>query len=264
MEVLNGSSRSVPPPLGSGPLIWGRWLIVETLDGSPSLQLIDNNRNEVMHHRGGAFAETMYIYSSTVETLLRELENPLIMSMGLGLGYNELMVAAKSLAVGKTCRLQSFESDDELRDSFLGFVRGEENPLTPMYHKICEYLSTPASEIRKWLSERLVRNEWKCDPAFVSVAQLLPGINGYLWDAFSQKTSPDLWTAEMLDGVLAKAGEKCLFASYASLGVLKRALKAANMTVIKRDGFFGKRNSTFAHRGEFSELPDLRKEVFQK
>jgi tRNA U34 5-methylaminomethyl-2-thiouridine-forming methyltransferase MnmC len=74
-----------------------------------------------------------------------------------------------------------------------------------------------------------------------------------LFDAFSAKTSPDLWTEEFLVEFFNKAtAGDALISTYASRTALKNALKRAGFLVEVREGFKGKRNSTLASKGLFS------------
>lgn len=74
--------------------------------------------------------------------------------------------------------------------------------------------------------------------------------NGVFWDAFSDKTSPELWDAAFLGDFLSGAcAERCILATYAAKGILRRALATAGFLCLPRGGFGGKRESTFAVRG---------------
>jgi tRNA U34 5-methylaminomethyl-2-thiouridine-forming methyltransferase MnmC len=58
-----------------------------------------------------------------------------------------------------------------------------------------------------------------------------------------------LWNQDLLEAMIEfLAGPKCVFASYASRTVLKKALKKFGFKLEKRAGFAGKREATFAVR----------------
>jgi tRNA U34 5-methylaminomethyl-2-thiouridine-forming methyltransferase MnmC len=77
-----------------------------------------------------------------------------------------------------------------------------------------------------------------------------PIISLFFFDAFSGKSTPELWTPEFLALFLQRvAQEKAVFATYACTGTLKRTLQTAGFVVEKRPGFQGKRDSTTAVLG---------------
>ncbi|MEO0336841.1 MAG: hypothetical protein AAF202_10620, partial [Pseudomonadota bacterium] len=84
-----------------------------TKDGSPTLEITVEGVNENMHNFHGAFSETDYIYG---EALRWALASPVptlrVLSVGLGLGYNEIMTAAWSLRATESghCRVGSLHS----------------------------------------------------------------------------------------------------------------------------------------------------------
>ena len=71
-----------------------------------------------------------------------------------------------------------------------------------------------------------------------------------LYDAFSSKSTPELWSEDFLSSFLDGLGEDCVFTTYASTGALKRALKKIDFQIVPRKGFLGRRESTLAVRGE--------------
>ena len=87
--------------------------------------------------------------------------------------------------------------------------------------------------------------------------------HGILYDAFSAKTCPDLWSEEFLTLFLQKlAAPDCVFSTYASRGGLRRTLVQQGFRVFLRQGFQGKRQSTYAVRGRFADptfLTDIQK-----
>ena len=69
--------------------------IVTTADGSPSLSIEDSSGYvEKMHHAAGAMSESIYIYGEAVQKVLDRRWPLRVLSVGLGLGYNELITAA--------------------------------------------------------------------------------------------------------------------------------------------------------------------------
>lgn len=208
-----------------------------------------------MHHSGGAFSETIYIYEPAVIGAFERFEKPVIVSVGLGLGYNEILVAVQAMKRGQSCELVSFESDRLLREAFCGFVgvgfdsaggslKTTESSLNDVYRKICRYFEVDESEIRKWFAD----SNWQCQPALEGPAQLPEVVHGFLWDAFSKKTTPELWEESFLIESFRRGAIGCQLATYASNSALKRSLKTSGYDLEIREGFQGKRNATQAIR----------------
>ncbi|MBK7845346.1 MAG: hypothetical protein IPJ71_17000 [Bdellovibrionales bacterium] len=75
-----------------------------TQDGSPTLRLRDSSGlGESMHNLKGAFSETLYIYLPTLQRAF-EWQEPetRLLSVGLGLGYNELSPQPLHLKIIRT------------------------------------------------------------------------------------------------------------------------------------------------------------------
>ena len=110
-----------------------------TADGSPTLRL---QGQEPMHSLQGALSETLYIYGPVIELALEQPE-PRLLSVGLGLGYNELLTMALSLRAEKTFSLVSLESEEWLRDEFVSWASGSENSLL---HEVYQSLLGPMAK----------------------------------------------------------------------------------------------------------------------
>ncbi|MEK6772445.1 MAG: MnmC family methyltransferase [Bdellovibrionota bacterium] len=242
--------------------------VEETQDGSPTLRLLPlsqstEERPESMHHSGGAYSESVYIYGEIINEAMRKLspqKQPVgVLSLGLGLGYNELLVAATSIQNGieKNFRLQSYEIVPELISSFLSFCRGEILALEvkETYQKMMTFYEKnfrlAPSEILKCLVQAWDEGRWKIDRDF-SVISEKESCHVLLYDAFSGKTNQSLWTEEFLTRkLMVCSAPDALFGTYACRASLKQALKNCNYEIHIRDGFLGKRNSTQARRGVF-------------
>jgi hypothetical protein len=248
--------------------MWSEFGYLEetTGDGSPTLRLLgvrsDNKPSESMHHSGGAASETEHIYGLIAQIILSEEGaqagfRPRFLSLGLGLGYVEMTLAREALKYpGKPLEsLVSFESEQVLRDFFMDWVFGQPIP------RACERTYDRAAHFvlrnSPWTTEQL-KNElqsWMTSKRWVMGGEIekevsLKGrFSGIFYDAFSAKTSQSLWSEAYLENFLSSfADSNCLFSTYASLGALKRALKNQDFQIIKRKGFAGKRNSTFAFK----------------
>jgi len=94
--------------------------------GTPGAPLEDCS--EAMHSLRGAFSETVYIYGTAIRLAAERGFNERVLSMGLGLGYVELLAAAIALHTGRQVRGESFEIVPELRDYFRAWLDGHELP----------------------------------------------------------------------------------------------------------------------------------------
>ena len=221
---------------------------LETADGSPTLKL--SSEGEPMHSLEGAFTETQYIYQPIVEKAFESVENPVILSVGLGLGYNEILAVCESIKQGKLPSLiQSYEAVPELRTAFEDWICNEADSNTiydDILQRYAEHYSLPASAILFRLRDLLSANKLILDGA-IEATTVPPRANAICFDAFSNKTNPELWNEEFLTQFFKNASsEKCYVSTYACTGTLKRALKTNGFLVELKKGFGTKRESTAA------------------
>jgi len=225
--------------------------IIETADGSPSLE---GDHGEAMHNRKGALSETLEIYGGAFMLACEMVEKPKTLSVGLGLGYNEIMIAALALKSQKSeLELLSYEVNDELRSSWLNWIIGKDSILAPTYEKICHLLEVQMElnkdHIKPWLVQQYENQIWKLDSRLDSNTLFSDKFNCILYDPFSSKTNPECWDENFIIELLTKcAAQNCVLSSYASKGTLKRALKNQGFIVNNPEGFGGKGNRTLAVR----------------
>lgn len=236
-----------------------------TGDGSPSLRLLkavfaDAEKGESMHHSGGAAAETELIYGQVLRRCFQEIPQPHFLSVGLGLGYVELVAVRESLLKQNPhFTLESFELVPELRQWFLVWLQG--GPLSEevqqVYDLVLKFVlhETPylkPENLKELLLEKKENQQWSLQGALTESFVLARKSQGLLFDAFSAKTTPEIWTEEFLADFFARAtDENAVVATYACRGSLKRALQQAGFEIEVRPGFQGKRNSTRAYKGIF-------------
>lgn len=238
-----------------------------TGDGSPSLRLLQGHipeveKGESMHHSGGAAEETELIYGRVIRKCFTETSNPHFLSIGLGLGYVEMTVAREALLKQDfNFTLESFELVPELREYLKQWLKsGDLSPeIVSVYDQVLKYIlkdTTLSSQaVKDLLAAKIESNEWRLRGPLVADSEFIAKAHCLLFDAFSAKTSPDLWTEEFLVDFLNRstAGD-AIVSTYASRGTLKRALKTAGFFVETNEGFKGKRNSTMAFKGS-AQLP---------
>lgn len=240
------------------------FLIEPTLDGSKTLRLKTQpfvtlqddeapRTGESMHHSGGAFSETCYIYGPPLEWALKSISKPQILSIGLGLGYVEILTATlAAVHKNESWSLDSFEIVQGLRAHFQEFILSEipQHPYQEIIERMSDTFSVSILEIKDQLKKAFTENRLKLKGE-LTAQELAPNTyNVVCQDAFSKKTNPDLWNEEFLAELMKSCDLKlAILSSYASLGPLKRAVKAAGFDLHVRDGFYGKRNCTLAGRG---------------
>jgi hypothetical protein len=236
-----------------------------TGDGSPSLRIAEAKailgaRPEAMHHSGGACSETLLIYGNPVKDTLTSVKNPRFLVVGLGLGYIEMTIAREALLLRKDpseiASIKSFEIVPELREFFINWLWENTVPanteVNTIYDKVLSSL-TAGTELEGHAIKNFLKTFFKKSSDIGSAIENEENINYVndciLYDAFSSKTNPTLWDENFLVAFLSRAAaQKCIFSTYACRGSLKRALKTCGFVVVVREGFQGKRNSTYAIR----------------
>lgn len=231
--------------------------VTVTADGSPSLRIADSaGYVEKMHHTDGALSESLYIYGNAIEETLNRGWPLRVLSLGLGLGYNELIVATQALkhhVDPANARLYSFEIEPVLSRNFIAWIHSEESAFSSLYDNILQKLEATFQmaglKICSWLQDAFKQNQWSIRSRFPDEATDITGISCMLYDAFSNKMSPELWSEEVLTSQLQKqCSNDCVFTTYAATGALNRALRNAGFKKVERRGFSGKRESTLAIR----------------
>lgn len=223
---------------------------IYTADQSPSLVDLGSANVESMHHRGGAATESEYIYGYGLEQgLVRSLNR--VLSVGLGLGYNELIAFKKFKEAQrlKDLNLTSFELKPILVESFLKYLdSGVDREST--YAEVFQAVGVDRIEVREFLLPALQQKQWQIKGDFSKVLdEVHPQYQILLYDAFSSKTDPELWGEDFLTTFFQEnVDRESVLSTYACTGALKRSLKNTGFTVQLRPGFQSKRECTFAER----------------
>jgi hypothetical protein len=244
--------------------------LVETADGSLTARL---GESETMHSLRGAFNETVYIYGTAYETAQNELQikEPTVFSLGLGLGYVEILSAALALKSGVKPRGESFDLIAELNSSF-AFWAGTRGAGANLDHtgqktmaafvppeiydqiaiRTCEAVKSDhvtLETLRTSIGNALKEKTWTLSGPLTPQTEMTRKFNCIAFDAFSSKSTPELWTRDFLDHFLASAcDDACVLSTYACTGNLKRALIDAGFELRIREGYASKRDSTLAVR----------------
>jgi hypothetical protein len=241
-----------------------KFIFESTADGSPTVRIVVDSAqgalSEAMHSLKGAFSETVYIYGEAIETSLKREFSPAVLSMGLGLGYVELLAAALFLKSGvlASARGVSYEIVPELRAWFQAWLLGDDasgvpaefqNAYSEILHRVSAHVGSNAGEVRDALKMLVGDRRWLIKDALGAETEFNQRFTCICFDAFSAKTSPVLWKEEFLKSFLKNAAEEsCVLSTYACTGTLKRALRDSGFKLDIRTGFASKRDSTFAVR----------------
>jgi hypothetical protein len=245
-----------------------KFQFVTTEDGSLSARigapgLAKEDCSEAMHSLRGAFSETVYVYGTAISTAAESHFSERVLSMGLGLGYVELLSAAIAIKNDRQIRGESFEIVPELRSYFEAWLKSSdpsadvsnELPIEfkNAYDSICartaETIQVEAKALHKAFAGAVAQNHWLIRAELNAETTFDEKFGCICFDAFSSKSTPDLWSEDFLCAFLQKtAAPQAVLSTYACTGALKRALKAENFEVQIREGFSSKRDSTFAVR----------------
>lgn len=234
---------------------------VETGDGSPSVRLWKAEQPpECMHHSGGALSESLYIYGEAFEKAMDFIpkDSPIrVLSLGLGLGYNEMIATALAEKAERNHDLfiDSFESEDFLNRSLQDWLELQVGHAdwSNVYGKILELLSKsvelPADRLKNALADLKIDGRWNMNGSLTEETKVENAYSCIFFDAFSSGATPELWGEEFITEFLNRAANtSCVLSTYAATGNLKRALKANGFQVELRKGFQGKRHSIWATR----------------
>jgi hypothetical protein len=229
--------------------------IFVTQDGTPTLLWKNElGYGEKMHHSAGALGESVYIYHSALARSLELAPHPRVLSLGLGLAYNEFLAVGEFIRRGITgWKLWSFESQAFLRESFRLWLDGQSDPVPALYAQVCglvsKRLELEAGRLEQELRSGLMDGRLQLRAAFPADAAEIAGCTCVFYDAYSKKMNPELWSEpELTSGLRSICGETCVLATYAATGSLNRALKTLGFQLSPRPGFMGKRESTLAVR----------------
>lgn len=231
--------------------------ISQTADGSPTICFSQGETQEKMHNSQGALSESMYIYGNGLDRVIMRGVPPRVISVGLGIGYCEIIAFALALREKKALTLWSFETFEYLAMSMRLWLVGLPIALSETYEQVLTGVSRETSvssrKIKAQMGSALADGTWQIRREFPLDIDGIQSVNCVLFDAFSSKTSPQLWSEAMFKNVFRNLlADNCVFATYAATGALNRALDFLNFTLENRPGFGGKRESTLGLRGVYA------------
>ncbi|MEM7645522.1 MAG: MnmC family methyltransferase [Pseudomonadota bacterium] len=207
-----------------------------------------------MHSLEGAFSETLYVYAPCLEAAFSQ-NSPNILSMGLGLSYNEILCFGLALAQKRQdVTLVSFEKEDFLRVQFEQWLQEKSSDIASVYNdilqKTSQHLELDPFELKDTLSSAWQNQQLQLRSALPGKNETGRLFHGICYDAFSGGTDPKLWTETHFHQFISEYADKnhCTLTTYAATGALKRALRQADFKISPKEGFGMKRESTFAIR----------------
>lgn len=237
-----------------------RYEIVTTKDSSPSLKSLGIETQEMMHHSGGAYEETELIYGESLREKMDQGHRK-VLSVGLGIGYNEILTAVEALKRNlrpDEVLLASYESEDCLKELFLRYLHqdviSEDDEVSKTYDEVMKFFLQKTSfepqQIKKFLLTMLEKKTWLLKGALTEESLFEQKFNVIFYDLFSSKTDSKPWSEDFLMKLWQiHCDDSCLVTTYANTGALKRSLKAHGFEIIQREGFHSRRSSTLARRG---------------
>lgn len=207
--------------------------LILTQDKSPTL--VQKGLGESMHSMGGALSESIFIYQNPlIEFLSNKPGDFEVLSIGLGLGYNEILTlnAVEKMQVKADFKILTFEKEKILQELFLKRIKNPNKYVN--YWSLFELPKTFSNLEFKGVFDEEVLNKLEPKKRFI------------IFDAYSNKTSQNLWEEDFLESFLQTSLSGSVFTTYASTGVLNRALKKTGFVKIPKPGFKFKRESTYA------------------
>jgi hypothetical protein len=220
----------------------------------------EDGEGELMHSKYGAYSECAHVYLPAIEEFFSTFTQGRAMVFGLGMGYLEIFYVAKAIQMEKSLQnypMISYESCEYLGESFRtwavgGGKRGSMD-LHSEYEGILERVSigmrVAPTIVRDHLQQSYGARASEVRGAWTGRTDSEDPFSLILYDPFSPKSSPELWSSEYIKSFArSECGERCLFATYSANSLLKKTLKQEGFTLKKCIGYAGKRECTLAVR----------------
>jgi tRNA U34 5-methylaminomethyl-2-thiouridine-forming methyltransferase MnmC len=226
-----------------------------TADGSPTMSI---GEGEKMHSSYGALSESLYVYQPVISQGIQACERPHILSMGLGLAYNEWITFAELLLAQKSdFFILSLESLPQLSQAVRALVMADsltDNELLANYsavvNRVAQHYQMDKEALIEFARSALCDGRWQMGGALQLANPFNVKFHVLLYDAFSGQSDQHLWTEDHLNAFLQNYAHEqiCWLSTYAATGNLNRALRKSHFVIKKTKGFGVKRESTLAQR----------------
>ena len=137
--------------------------IQKTDDQSPTLRIVDGTERggESMHHMGGAYSETSLIYGQALQYGFQNNRDPVVVSLGLGLGYIEILAVAFSLLHNSSSFLiLSYEKVEGLKNLFSDYflLNKQSETYGWIVNETAKKFNLDSSQLKKAVTSALTEN----------------------------------------------------------------------------------------------------------
>lgn len=213
--------------------------MITTADGSHSFKIED--WGETYHSIHGALQEALHVYIRNGFSRIEK--NPVrVLEMGFGTGLNAFLTYLEADSIGKEVLYHGVE----------GF------PIEFEETEKLNYSSIVSNSDSESVFRKIHQMEWgkeigltpfftlkKIEAKFEDV-ELMQGYDLIYFDVFGFPYQPELWTESIFSKMYAALSNGGLLVTYASRGVIKRAMKEVGFKVQICSGPPGKREMTLA------------------
>ena len=208
--------------------------IIQTLDGSNTIQLVD--WDECYHSKNGAIQEAQHVFLQNGLFLL-DKEAIAVLEIGFGTGLNTFITFLEA----------------QKRNLKIDYVGVEAYPLSPEEALSMNYVDALKVPQYETVFKAMHQCPWETacqissDFFLTKTKQLFQEINFtnqfdiIYFDAFGYQVQPELWSTEIFHNMFKALKEKGILVTYAARGVVKRSMQEVGFTVKKVPGPPGKR-----------------------
>lgn len=213
--------------------------IIETSDGSKTIQIDDWNERYHSHH--GAIQESIYVYIDKGLKHFLSAENtpkkPIsILEMGFGTGLNALLTYQYATA----------------NKVPIEFTTIEAYPISAQEFELLNYselLNIPLNIFKKihecdWEKYIVVNEHFsiKKQNRFFQDMEFSNDFDIIYFDAFGSRVQPELWEKSIFEIMYKSLNNKGILVTYAAIGQVKRDMKSLGFEVERLDGPPNKRH----------------------
>lgn len=208
--------------------------IIQTLDGSTTIQLVD--WDECYHSKNGAVQEAQHVFIQNGLSLL-EKETIAVLEIGFGTGLNAFITFLEAQKRNLKIDYVGVEAYPLSPEEVLS-MNYVEALKVPQYDAVFKAMHQCSWETKHQISSNFFLTKKK------QLFQEINFINRFdiiYFDAFGYQVQPELWSTEIFRNMYKALKEKGILVTYAARGVVKRSMQEVGFTVKKVPGPPGKR-----------------------
>ncbi len=215
--------------------------LVNTADGSHTL--VSDHFGQSYHSLHGALAESRRVYLELGFDFVAETKTEVsTLEMGFGTGLNALLTWLQAERRGIRVRYTALEAYpvwwEEI--SVLNYDAILQTDRLRRLHEASWGEDLALSELFTLRKERMMLESFIHSEGINSLAMDERRYDLIYFDAFSPRTQPELWTAEVFAALAQRMRPGGVLTTYSSKGSVRRALQAAGFRVQKHPGPLGK------------------------